>query len=70
MQFDRNEDVGLVILMMIYVSLVCLMSAQMLVWSSLTESNESKAALKGQLKEKLENIIEERKSVLSKLNKK
>ena len=56
--------------MMIYVSLVCLMSAQMLVWSSLTESNESKAALKGQLKEKLENIIEERKSVLSKLNKK
>lgn len=56
--------------MMTFVSLVYLMSAQMLVWGSLSEINEGKALRKAQLIDKLSNVIEERKALISKLEKK
>lgn len=56
--------------MMIYVSSVFLLSAQMLVWGSLSRNSDSKAALKEQIKGNLTSLIEEREALLGKLEKK
>ena len=55
---------------MIFVSLTCLMAAQLLVLENFTQKNEAKEALKSQLVDKVENLIQDRTAILAKFNKK